>query len=85
MSKIYSNHVTEISLDFGIIGEQYVDVIYDWHEPNPNNDPMQPPEHGGAVIKDILLFIDGHEVSVLHWLSPSRIDDVAQAVREQWL
>jgi len=84
MSKIYYDHCTEIALDFGVIGEQYVDVIYDWHEPNPSNDPFQVPEPGGAVIKDVLIFIDGREVSVLHWLSPSRIDEVATIVREHW-
>jgi hypothetical protein len=84
MSKIYYNHTTEVALDFGVIGDQYVDVIYDWHEPNPSNDPYQVPERGGVVVKDVLLFIDGKESSVMHWLSPSRIDEISQTIRERW-
>ena len=84
MAKVYSNHCTEIALDFGVIGEQYVDIIYDWFEPNPSNDPMQVPENGGAVIKDVLLFIDGREASVIHWLSPSRLEQICDWVAEQW-
>lgn len=84
MSKIYSNHCTEISLDFGVIGEQYVDCIYDWHDANPSRDPFQPPEPAGCVLKDVLLFIDGHEVSILHWLTPARTDMICDLIREQW-
>jgi len=84
MAKIYSDHCTEIALDFGVIGEQYVDIIYDWHEPNPSADPFQPPERGGAVIKDVLLFIDGREASVLHWITPTRMDMIVDLINEQW-
>lgn len=84
MSQIYQNHCTEIALDFGVIGEQYVDVIYDWHEPNPSSDPMQPPEHGGVVIKSVMLFIDGREADVLHWLSAARYQMICDLVSEQW-
>lgn len=84
MSQIYRNHCTEISLDFGVIGEQYVDVFYDWHAPNPSNDPMQVPENGGVVIKDVLLFINGQQASVRHWLSPTRLEMICDIINEQW-
>lgn len=84
MAQIYSNHCTEVALDFGVIGDQYVDVIYDWHEANPSNDPYQVPEPAYPEIKDVLLFVDGHEVSVLHWLSPSRLEMLQDLVREKW-
>jgi hypothetical protein len=73
-----------MALDFGVIGEQYVDVIYDWHEPNPSNDPFQVPEKGGVVLKDVLLFIDGRQASVKHWLTPARLDMICDLVSEQW-
>ena len=84
MSKIYKNHVAEVALDFGVIGDQYVDVFYDWICENPSSDPMQPPEKEGPVIKDVMLFVDGQEVSIFHWLSPRRIDDLADLIRERW-
>lgn len=84
MSKVYSVHCTEACLDFGDIGTRYVDVFYDWHEPNPSNDPFQPPENGGPVITDVVVFLDGTELSILHWLTPSRVEELADEVREKW-
>lgn len=84
MSKIYRDHCTECVLDFGCIGERYVDVIYDWHEANPSADPFQPPEKSGAVINDVSVFLDGTEISITHWLSPSKIEDLANQIRDQW-
>ena len=85
MAKVYQDHCTEISMDFGIIGEQYIDIIYDWHEANPTSDPMQVPEPAYPVIKNVLLFIDGREASIIHWLSPKRLEEIEDIVREQWL
>ena len=84
MSRVYRDHCTEIALDFGCIGERYVDVFYDWHEANPSNDPDQPPEKSGAVIKDVRVFLDGAEISITHWLSPARMQMLADLVREKW-
>lgn len=84
MSKIYRDHCTELSLDFGCIGERYVDVFYDWHDPNPSADPFQPPENGGVVINDVRVFLDGTEISITHWLSPSQIEDLADRIRNKW-
>ena len=82
--KTYKNHVTEVTLDFGCLGEQFVDVIYDWLEPNPSNDPFNPPEDGGAIIKDVLWFVDGHEISIMSRLSARELDIVADQVWDTW-
>ena len=84
MAKTYRNHVTEVVLDFGCLGEQYVDVIYDWMEANPSNDPYLAPENEGAIIKDVLWFIDGHELSIMSRLSPRELDNVADQVWDRW-
>ena len=84
MAKTYRNHVTEVVLDFGCLGEQYVDVIYDWMEANPSNDPYLAPENEGAIIKDVLWFIDGHELSIMSRLSPRELDIVADKVWDSW-
>lgn len=84
MAKTYKNHVSEICLDFGCLGEQYCDVVYDWMESNPSNDPYQPPEDGGAIIKDVLWFVDGHEISIMTRLSPRELDIVADQIWEHW-
>ena len=84
MAKTYRNHVTEVVLDFGCLGEQHVDVIYDWMEANPSNDRDQPPEDGGAIIKDVLWFVDGHEISIMSRLSHRELDIVADQIWEQW-
>lgn len=85
MSHIYRDHCSEIALDFGVIGDQYVDIIYDWHEANPSNDPMQVPEPSYPDIKDVLLFIDGREASIKHWIAPSQMTIIEEIIREQWL
>jgi hypothetical protein len=80
----YKNHCSEIVLDFGCLGEQYVDVIYDWLPNNPSNDPYQVPENEGAIIKDVLWFVDGHEISIKSRLSEREMDIVADRIWEQW-
>lgn len=82
--KTYKNHVTEVVVDMGCLGEQYVDVIYDWLEPNPSNDPFNPPEDGGAIIKDVLWFVDGHEISIMSRLSARELDIVADQIWDTW-
>ncbi len=84
MAKTYKNHVTEVVLPFGCLGEQYVDVVYDWLEPNPSNDRDQPPEEGGSIIKDVLWFVDGHEISIMSRLSPRELDIVADQIWDTW-
>lgn len=84
MSEIFCNHCTEVTLDFGVIGEQCVDVFYDWHEANPSNDPLQVPEPAYPEIHDVLLFIDGQEVSIMHWLSFARLEVIEELIREKW-
>ncbi len=84
MAKTYKNHVTEVALDFGCLGEQYVDVVYDWMEANPSNDPFNPPEEGGSIIKDVLWFVDGHEISIMSRLSPRELDIVADQIWDTW-
>ena len=68
----------------GCLGEQYVDCMYDWLEPNFSNDPMQPPEDGGSIIKDVLWFVDGHEISIMSRLSAKELDYIADQIWEQW-
>ena len=82
--KTYKNHVTEVVVDMGCLGEQHVDVIYDWLEPNPSNDPFNSPEDGGAIIKDVLWFVDGHEISIMSRLSARELDIVAGQVWDTW-
>lgn len=85
MAQVYYDHCTEIALDFGVIGEQYVDIIYNWHEQNPSSDPLQVPEPSYAEIKNVLIFIDGRELSIMHWLSPARLEMIEDIIREQWV
>ena len=84
MAKTYRNHVTEVVLDFGCLGEQHADVIYDWMEANPSSDPYLAPENEGSIIKDVLWFVDGHEISIMSRLSPRELDIVADQIWEQW-
>ena len=84
MAKTYKNHVTEVVVEMGCLGEQYDDVVYDWLEPNPSNDPFNPPEDGGSIIKDVLWFVDGHEISIFNRMSAKELDYVADQIWEQW-
>lgn len=84
MAKTYKNHCSEVVVDMGCLGEQHVDVIYDWLEANPSSDRDQPPEEGGSIIKDVLWFVDGHEISIMSRLSPRELDLVADQILEQW-
>lgn len=82
--KTYKNHITEVVVDMGCLGEVYVDCVYDWLEPNPSSDPDQPPEDGGSIIKDVLWFVDGHELSIMSRLSVKELDYIADQIWEQW-
>lgn len=84
MSQVYRDHTFEREMDLGVLGHHVVEFFYDWYEPNPSNDPLQVPENGGAVIKDACLFLDQRENSVIHWLSVSTLDEIAELIREQW-
>lgn len=84
MSQVYRDHFAEIVLDFGVLGEQNVDVRYDWHDANPSSDRDLAPEPAGVVLKDVLLFVDGQQVSVFHWLTPARTQMICDLIGEQW-
>ena len=84
MSKTYSNHTTQIYVDLGIIGEWYADVIYDWHEANPSNDPLQVPEPAYADVTDVRVFLDGKDISIFHFMNAEKIDELSGLVAEQW-
>ena len=84
MAKTYKNHVTEVVLNMGCLGEQYCDCVYDWIEANPSNDPFNPPEDGGAIIRNVLWFVDGQEISIMTRLSPNELDKVADQIWEKW-
>lgn len=80
---IYRDHIHECALDFGVIGEQYVDVVYDWHERSPG-DSATPDAPAYADISDVLLFIDGSKVSVKHWLTSMAFDRLEEQIAEFW-
>lgn len=79
-----SPYTTPITINCGMLGMREVDVLYEMIKPMPSRDPFQPPEQGGPVIEDVRLFIDGHEVSVKHWLSPTNMSEVVSRVSETW-
>lgn len=84
MSKFFQDHYAELVMDFGCIGEQSVDVKYDWHLGLASSDPNVPSEPEGPVIKDVTLWIDGNDASVFNWLSEKQLGLIADQIRERW-
>lgn len=78
------DHIYNTVLDLGVIGEQKVEVFYDWTPPNPSKDPFQVPENGGATIVAVILWIDGKEVDVYDYLNDDLIADLEHECAEAY-
>lgn len=82
--KVYRSHWTQTAIDLGVIGEHQADVGYVYHDANPSNDPMQVPEPAWIEVTEVSLMLDGKEVDIYHWLSPSFIDELQDEIMEKW-
>ena len=76
---VYTTH-----LDLGVLGEQPVEVFYDWSEPRPSSDPYQVPENGGATVTAVIVWIDGKEVDVYEYLNGDLIFDLEYECAENY-
>ena len=76
MTKVYRNHIAQMFIDLGAIGEQECDVVYDEYAPIPSSDPYLAPENGGIIVTAVMAFIDGKEVNIFPYLSNDLITDL---------
>lgn len=63
---IRSNQSFEFFMDFGVIGHQPIEVIYDWDDGKEGGDLSK---NNLPVIKSIFLFINNKAVGVTHLFS----------------
>lgn len=77
-------HIYTTYLDFGVIGEQEVEVFYDYFAGLGSNDQYLPPEPEYAEVTDVCVFLDGKQLSILSLLNSSLIEDLAYECLEDF-
>ena len=78
------DHIYNAMRDLGAIGEQKVEVFYDWSEPRKSNDPFEVPDNGGAIVVAVLVFLDGKEVNLYDYLNDNMIQDLEYECAENF-
>ena len=78
------DHIYETVLDLGALGEQKVEVFYDWVPNRPSNDTFLNPEPGGAVVVAVLMFLDGKEINLFDLLNGDLISDLEHECAEHY-
>ena len=78
------DHIYNTILDLGSMGEQPVEVFYDWQPARPFNDPFQVPENGGASVVAVILWFGGKEVDVYDYLNDDLIADLEHECAEDY-
>lgn len=85
MKTRFSNeHVYETTLDLGVIGEQKVEVFYEWCDCRVSNDQFRAPEPDGAIVIAVLVFIDGKEIDITEMLNPNLLQDLEYECSEDY-
>ena len=79
------DHIYETVLDLGVLGEQKVEVFYDWCTCKVSNDPFEAPIDDGAIVVAVILWIDGKEVNVFDLLNDDLISDLEYECTEYYL
>lgn len=78
------DHIYETVLDLGVIGEQQIEVFYDWIVGRKSNDPFQVPEGTGAVVVAVIWFVDGKEINLYDMLNKDLIADLEHECFEDY-
>lgn len=78
------DHIYNTVLDLGALGEQQVEVFYDWSEPRKSNDPFEAPDNGGATVVAVLVWLDGKEVNLYDYLNDNLIQDLEYECAENY-
>lgn len=79
-----SEHIYETALDLGVIGEQKVEVFYEWCNCIVSNDKFQVPEPDGAIVIAVIAWIDGKEVNLFDYLNGNLISDLEYECGEDY-
>ena len=78
------DHIYNTILDLGSMGEQPVEVFYDWHQGRPSNDQYEVPDNGGATVVAVIAWIDGKEVDLYQYLNDNLIQDLEYECAEAY-
>ena len=78
------NHIYETYLDLGVLGEQKVEVFYDWFKGCTTFNRDEPPSPSYAEVTGVCLFIDGKEIEVSDLLNKDLLADLAYECGESY-
>ena len=78
------DHIYETYIDLGVLGEQKVEVFYDWNAAKPSNDRFEVQELGGATVVAVTAWIDGKEVDLYQYLGDDLIYDLEYECAEAY-
>ena len=79
------DHIYETVLDLGVLGEQKVEVFYDWCTCRVSADRFEAPEEDGAIVVAVMVWLDGKEVNLYDYLNGDLISDLEYECTEAYL
>ena len=78
------DHIYETHLDLGVLGEQKVEVFYDWCNCRVSNDEFERPEPDGAIVVAVNCWLGGKEINVFDYLNDNLIQDLEYECSEDY-
>ena len=77
------DHIYETYIDLGVLGEQKVEVFYDWCNCIVGGE-FDAPQPDGAIVTSVIAWLDGKEVNVFDYLNSDLIEDLAYECTESY-
>ena len=77
------DHIYETYIDLGVLGEQKVEVFYDWCNCIVGGE-FDAPQPDGAIVTAVIAWLDGKEVDLYQYLGDDLIFDLEYECAEDY-
>ena len=77
------DHIYETYLDLGVLGEQKVEVFYDWCNCVVGGE-FDAPQPDGAIVTSVIAWLDGKEVDLYQYLNDDLVYGLAYECTESY-